>query len=416
MYAPTLPDRPTAADVRTALLGAGEYLHGLQRTAPAERGEGFDADVRSAIHFIHTYDPVLTAFERGVASSPAPGAGPLAATATINPQYRTLGSLVVEDPAYLELRSVEGRANATFAEVQVNGSIFNHNEAYRALIDSSAGSNNAGDLLSPGTPLLPSPRQRRLFIRDVISVQETGLSSVPYIRELNPETLALGASSVLEGATKPEVQLQWDPDDAPVRKIAAWVPVTMEIIEDVPTLQGYINNRLAYMLAVREELQILNGSGTAPQIKGILQFSGVQTQAYVSGDPMATLGRAIGKIETVDGEADGIAIEPTTFWTMATTRYANQFDGGFGSGLPYGNPPANPWGVPVIRTRAVAANTAVVGSWRMGATLFDRMSTTIRIGNQHSDYFTANKVVVLAEERVGLAVHRPDFFCVATLA
>jgi len=125
---------------------------------------------------------------------------------------------------------------------------------------------------------------------------------------------------------------------------------------------------------------------------------------------MATLGRAIGKVEAVDGEADGIAIEPTTFWTMVTTRYANQFDGGFGAGVPYGNPPANPWGVPVVRSRAVAANKAIVGSWAMGATLFDRMQTTIRVGNQHSDFFTNNKVAVLAEERVALAVHRPDFF------
>jgi hypothetical protein len=181
-------------------------------------------------------------------------------------------------------------------------------------------------------------------------------------------------------------------------------------------LQGYINNRLTYSLAVREELQILNGSGASPQLKGILNFSGVQTQSFVTGDQAGTLGMAIGKIEAVDGEPDAIAIEPITYWTMVTSRHSTQFDNGYGSGAPFGTPASNPWGLPTIRSRAVAANTAIVGSWRMGATLFDRMQTQVRIGNQHSDFFTTNKVAILAEERVALAVHRADFFCVATLA
>lgn len=408
----TLPERPSADQVRSALMEAGEYIHGLQRMAPADRGEGYNEDVRSAVTFIHNYDAVYTAMERGVIPV---GSGPTAGTAQLNPGYQTLGQMVAEDAQYQALRADHGAASARSASMDIPGSIFNHNEAYRTLVSSGTGSNDSGLLLPKGQPLLPQPRQRRLFVRDLISVQETGLASVPYIREFNPEVNVLGASSVAESLPKPEVQLLWEADDAPVRKIAAWVPVTTEIIEDVPTLSGYIDTRLAYMLAVREELQILNGSGASPQIKGILNFTGVQAQAFIAGDPMATLGRAIGKVEAVDGEADGMAIEPVTFWAMVTTRYANQFDGGFGSGVPYGQPPVNPWGVPVVRSRAVAANTAIVGSWAMGATLFDRMQTTVRVGNQHSDYFTTNKVAVLAEERVALAVVRPDFFVVAAL-
>lgn len=417
-YANPLTAEASADQVRDALMAAGQYLNGLALTS--ERGDSHEADVRSAIQFIHTYDPVLTAFERGMARTPVPvaGQGPVGATALLNPGYRTLGSLVVDDPAYERLRA-SGESGSTFATVEVRGSMFNHNEAYRTLVDSglgNAGTANSGELLPQGTPVLPPQRQRRLFVRDVISVQETGLASVPYIREYNPEVNVLGASATAEGVAKPEVQIQWDPDDAPVRKIAAWIPVTTEIIDDVPTLQGYINNRLTYSLAVREELLILNGSGVSPQIKGILQFAGVQTQAFVTGDQVGTLGMAIGKVEAVDGEADAIAIEPITYWTMVTSRHATQMDNGFGGGVPYGNPSNTPWGLPTIRSRAVAVNTAIVGSWRMGATLFDRMQTQVRIGNQHSDFFTTNKVAILAEERVALAVHRADFFCVATLA
>lgn len=416
-YVNTLTAEATADQVRDAIMAAGQYINGL--AIGSERRDTDEADVRSAIQFIHTYDPVLTAFERGMAPTPVPvpGQGPSGATALLNPGFRSLGHMVVEDAAYVRLRDAH-ESGSTFATVDIRGSVFNHNEAYRTLVDSSVGAagNVSGELLPQGTAVMPPPRQRRLFVRDVINVQETSLASVPYIREYNPETTVLGASSVAEGVAKPEVAINWDPDDAPVRKIAAWIPVTTEIIDDVPTLQGYINNRLTYSLAVREELQILNGSGASPQLKGILNFAGVQTQAFVTGDQAGTLGMAIGKIEAVDGEADAIAIEPITFWTMVTSRHATQFDNGYGTGAPYGNPSTTPWGLPTIRSRAVAANTAVVGSWRMGATLFDRMQTQVRVGNQHSDFFTTNKVAILAEERVALAVHRADFFCVATLA
>ena len=74
------------------------------------------------------------------------------------------------------------------------------------------------------------------------------------------------------------------------------------------------------------------------------------------------------------------------------------------------------WGLPVIRTRTgVSQGSAYVGAFRLGATLFDRMQTEIRMGNQHSDFFVTNKIAILAEERVALAVHRPDFFVTATL-
>jgi hypothetical protein len=43
------------------------------------------------------------------------------------------------------------------------------------------------------------------------------------------------------------------------------------------------------------------------------------------------------------------------------------------------------------------------------------MSITIRQSDSHSDYFTLNKVAVLAEERLGAAWFRPDLFVLTTL-
>jgi HK97 family phage major capsid protein len=100
---------------------------------------------------------------------------------------------------------------------------------------------------------------------------------------------------------------------------------------------------------------------------------------------------------------------------MVTTRHSNQLDGGAVGNLPFAGAPQGLWGLRVVRTRAMTAGKALVGSWKLGATLFDRRAATVRVYDQHEDYAVKNKSVVLAEERVALAVHRPDFFCEVTL-
>ena len=69
----------------------------------------------------------------------------------------------------------------------------------------------------------------------------------------------------------------------------------------------------------------------------------------------------------------------------------------------------------MVRTRALAVNKAVVGNWSLGATIFERAGTTIRTTDSHASLFISNTSVILAEERVGLAVHRPDWFVTTTL-
>ena len=413
----TFSDKPTVHEVRSALLEAGSDYAALRSKPETERGDTYEADVRSHATFIRDADLILTALERGATVLPDPGTGILSPATNggpnvatgYGPERRTIGQMVAQDEGYQSFAGARA-SGATFHEVSIPGSLFQYNNSFRATVDSGVPGGGAFLPQAPN-PIAPNVRQMRLFLRDVLAVQATNLSSVPYIREVSPVDYELNASSVMEGGQKPEVTLDWSLDDAPVRKIAAWVPVTTEIIDDATTLQGYIDGRLAYMLAVREEQQILNGSGAAPQLKGILQYSDIQAQVFAA-TLIATLGLAIGKIESVDGEADGVVMNPTAYWTMVTARHSTQFDGSGSAGaLPYEGAPQGVWGLPVIRSRAVSATQSLVGSWRLGATLFDRMQTTIKVGNQHSDYFTTNKVAVLAEERVALAVHRPDFFC-----
>jgi HK97 family phage major capsid protein len=390
----------SAKELREELEGLGEKVSGLRQVS--ERDENWRRDMRSAVDSIGILDAELRVVEmdhqiRSVEKrdeQPETN-GPSAALATLDGDIRSAGQMFTDSEQY------QNRSGRVTEPVEI-----------RALVHSgttTGGPGDAGYWLPKAQPVAPVPRQRRAFLRDLLSVQQTGFASIPYIRELNAAGLEGGASAVGEASAKPEVTQSFEAADAPVRKLAAWIPVTDEIVEDAPTLRGYIDTRLLYMLMLREEQQILDGSGTAPQIRGIRETTGTQTQAFTTDAP-TTIGNAISKIQLVDGDPDAIVINPTDLWAMFVDRHAEQFDFGFGGNLPYGSPPNTVWGLRYVATRGIAAGDALVGAFALGATLFERSAPSVRTYDQHSDYAVLNKLVILVEERVALAVHRPDFF------
>jgi HK97 family phage major capsid protein len=232
---------------------------------------------------------------------------------------------------------------------------------------------------------------------------------------LNPATNEGAATGVAEGSAKPEATMEFESDTAVVRKIAAWIPATMEILADAPTLQGYINARLVYMLKFREQQQILAGDGTGGDLKGLDSFT-TQTAGTTNNDAFVDIAEAIGKVENVDGQANGAVLNPTDFWDIVATRRSTWFDGNISNAgtAPFGGPAGTIWGLPVVRTRSVPTLTAWVADFS-GAMIFDRMQTTVRQSDSHDDYFVKNKVAILAEERLAFAVFRPDFFVQTTI-
>lgn len=282
--------------------------------------------------------------------------------------------------------------------------------------NASTGSINT--LLPVGQPIPPRPRRARLYMRDLIPVHPTTLPAVPYVRELNPTTNETGASSVAEGNTKPDQTVQFQGDTAGITVIAGNITISKQIFADAPLVVGYLNGRLPYLVLFREDNEVLNGNGLWPDIKGILQFSGLQSQVAVSGQTAQTIGNAIAKVENVDGTATAVVMNPTDAWAMFILRAASGA-GTFDAGIPFsiaGVENLTVWGLPVKRTRAKAAGTALVGDYQMGATIWDRESVNVQVYPQNEDYAKKNLVLMQAEERVGLSVERPDLFVNATIA
>lgn len=430
MPLPTLTKDASLADVRKAQIDAAKELIELRSRPADKRDDKYIAEVREAADFINHGDLIERAMQAGERQHEDDARAALKADAdrraavhgsrgfsvdgTPGAEMRSMGAQVVEAEGYSEWAQ-RGKQGAFVTEVRNLVGEFPNTPQYVT---------GSQYFMPVGSPIyLPQAAQRRrAFVRDLMSVQGTGLKVIPYVRELNAVTNETGVTMVSEGSAKSEVTVQFEQYTAIVEKMAGWLPVTDEIVSDAPTLMGYINGRLEYMCMIREEQQVLAGTGTSPQIQGLATLSGTQTQAMVTAvgndqDFPATIAQAFGKIENVDGEPDGVVCNPLDFWVAIGKRHANQFDNGFGTGAPGspGSPSGITWGEQCVRTRAVAAGTAYAGSWKLGSTLFDRETTTIKVYDQHNDYAIRNLQLVLAEKRIAVAWHRPALFVICTV-
>lgn len=263
--------------------------------------------------------------------------------------------------------------------------------------------------------------QQRLTVRDLLAVGQTSLPSVPYIKETSYTN---AATTVAEEGLKPEATFALQDEFAPVKKIAVIGRVSMEAWEDFTIIRDYINGRLRFMVAEREEAQLLSGAGTGSEITGILTES-IQSQAFGASTPTASdhgmaFHNAITKIRaTGKFEPDGMVVHPDDWQQMRLAQDDNkQYYGGGPFSGPYGvGPFANAeryWGLPVVVTTAITSGTGLVGAFKLGAQIWDRQGITVDTTNSDEDDFQYNRMAIRVEERLALAIYRPLAFCKVT--
>lgn len=250
---------------------------------------------------------------------------------------------------------------------------------------------------------------RRPIVADMIPQGTTEQTAIVYMEET---TFTNNAAFVAEGGTKPESALAFTERSAPVRKIATVLPVTQELLEDVPAMRAYLESRLRLFLTLREETALISGTGTPPEFFGMLNTSGIQTQA-VGADPVPdAIYKAMMKI-MVNAFLDptGIIMHPLDWQDIRLLRTADGI-------YIWGNPsePGLPriWGLPVTPTVAMTQNTAIVAAFDASMMIFRRTGVSFAISDQHSDFFITNKLMLRVEERLAFPVFRPAGICTVT--
>lgn len=249
---------------------------------------------------------------------------------------------------------------------------------------------------------------RPVQVIDLIPQTTTGQAAVVYMEET---TFTNAAAEAAEGGAYAESALELTEQSSPVRKIATFLPITDEQLEDVQQARGYVDNRLRFMLRQRLDGQILVGNGTAPNLRGINNVVGIQTQAK-GGDPTPdAFYKAMTKIR-VTGRAMPSAhiMHPNDWQDIRLLRTA---DGIYIWGSPSEAGPARLWGLPVAESDAQTENTGLTLDTSF-TELSTRRGVDVQVSNSHSTYFVEGKQAVRADVRVAFIVYRPAAVCTVT--
>lgn len=318
---------------------------------------------------------------------------------------KTLGQMLTESESYKSFReggfSRHGKAN-----VAVKASLAEMRQKATLTLATTDTDGAVGDGVRatrlPG--ILPFP-QRRMTIRDLLTPGRMDGNSLEYVKETGFRNNAAG---VAEGAAKPESDLKLDVVTTSARVIAHWTKGTRQALDDVSQLRSIVDQRLIYGLAYKEEAQLLNGDGTGQNLLGIVPQATAYSAAFAPAAETAIDKMRLAMLQASLAEypATGHVMHPTDWAVIELTKDTT---GRYIIGNPQGTLAPTLWGIPVIATQAMTVDKFLTGAFALGAQVFDRWDARVETGYVNDD-FTKNLVTILAEERLALAVYRPEAF------
>jgi len=266
---------------------------------------------------------------------------------------------------------------------------------------------SAGDIVNETRlPGVITPPNRRMTIRDLLTPGQMDGSTLEYVRETG---FTNSAATVAEGAAKPQSDIQLDLLSTSAKVIAHTAKASRQILDDAAQLRTYIDGRLRYGLAFQEEQQLLNGDNTGQNLHGIIPQATAYSAEFTPSSATAidTMRLAMLQAALAEYPATGHVMHPTDWARIETTKDA---DGRYIIGNPQGTLAPTLWGLPVVATQAIAVDKFLTGAFALGAQVFDRWQARVEIATENEDDFVKNLVTMLCEERLALAVYRPEAF------
>ena len=328
---------------------------------------------------------------------------------------KSLGEAFLDSPEFKSLMQ-SGSANMP-APYKSGNDVYSQKDLYSALPTGTPGSFGT---IQRDAIVVPPMRTKR--VRDLFPTRTTTAAVIEYFRMTgfvnNAAAVSERSGTPANFTAKPQSSFTFVGEQAPVRTLAHWEAAHRNVLADEPQLRSIIDNELMYGLRLQEDSQILNGDGTGENLTGVLQTSGIQTYDWSDGAYSSTAGLSDTKADAIRRaatlsflayyEPTGVVLHPNDWEDIELTKDGN---GAYVVAVSVAmGGEQKLWRIPVVDTPAIAEGTALVGAFGTGAQLYDREQASIRISEQHADFFVRNAIVILAEQRLALAVKRPESF------
>ncbi|WP_276716889.1 phage major capsid protein [Pseudooceanicola nitratireducens] len=247
---------------------------------------------------------------------------------------------------------------------------------------------------------------RRMTIRDLLMPGQMDGSTLEYVQETGFNN---NAAPVAEGAAKPQSDIKLALISTTAKVIAHTAKASRQILDDAAQMRSYIDGRLRYGLAFKEEQQLLSGDGTGQNLLGIIPQATAYSAAFAPAAETVIDKLRLAMLQAALAEypATGHVMNPIDWARVELTKDS---EGRYIIGNPGGEGPATLWKLPVVETQAIAVDKFLTGAFRLGAQVFDRWQARVELATENEDDFVKNMVTMLCEERLALAVYRPEAF------
>lgn len=400
----------------------------------------YTADVKNLIETVKSSQAANGAIDiakgfLGELGATTPGGAPLEihSSGIVNPKGMTLGEAFAKSPAYQEFVKGYTGTNGAIMSVPIQKAAnFEAGGLYGKAMITGLSDTSAGAFVV--TDRLPGPvdliGQRPLTVRDLCTNITITSDTFDYVTVTGKTNAAAGVLEATTSATpglnnvavgaytaahgvKPESTLTLAVVTSIVETIAHMIPISRRAAADGGQVMQLVNTFLLYGLREEEEDQILNGSGTTPQLRGIYNTSGILTVGS-AGTDLDAIVDAIAAIRAEFREPNALVIHPSD-WYSTGFLLAKDSTGAYLVGDPRASLDQlnSLWGLRVVVTPAATQNTALVGDFKQ-AIVADRQQGTIYMTDSHNDHFARNILDILAEERLGFGVLDPAAFCTVT--
>ena len=314
---------------------------------------------------------------------------------------KSLGQMVVDDAA---------ETISNLAKTGVNG---NHSLGVFNAITS---------LPDSGGVLLPERREseiisepdKKLVVKDLITVGQTGQPLIKYFREIS----RTGAAGIVpdDGVTvKPLIDKTWDSAEASVKTIAGRMEIHKHMLDDIPALRSDIDSTLTYEVNKVENGQILAGDGTGENFSGLITNATGYAQGAREPAGATILDRL--RLAMLQVSAAGYVVDAhiLNIWDWAAAEMLKDTTGRYIFGNPF-HETATPrlWGRRVVDTEDMPEGDFMTGAFKLAATYYERQGIEILLSSENRDNFDKNMLTVRGEKRGVVVVKRPLALCYYT--
>lgn len=249
---------------------------------------------------------------------------------------------------------------------------------------------------------LPS---RKVHVRSLLPVGTISQGLFTFPKETGGEG---DPAAQTQGSTKAQVDFDITMENAPAQVIAGYVKISRQMLDDVPAMTSFLQQRLLEKYLVAEDAQLLFGSGTGVNLQGLTgvasAFSGAATV------DVEQLVQAIAQVEASNYSATGILINPTDWASIINTKNTNSAYSLPGSTVVTTDGQLSIAGIPVFKSTAITADKFLVGDWSMGAQIMQRDGISVQFSEFDGNNFVENMITVRVEARIAFPIYYSGAF------